>query len=166
MELKLEIKKQGAIFEGKAPEIMQKELDAAMESTLMLLQREVKERTPVGVLGAEGGLLGSIQTDIKGKGTPVVKGIVASVSEYAEAVEKGTKPHFPPTGPIQLWVKRKLKIEDEKQSRQVAFMIARSIAKRGTKGQYMFKKALEAKENKIQKIFEKAGYQIVRELNE
>ena len=166
MELKLEVDTKGAIFEGKAPEILQRELDAAMESAVMLLKREVKKRTPVGVSGAQGGLLGSIQSEIIGKGTPMIKGIVLSASKYAEAVEKGTKPHFPPTGPIQLWVKKKLGIEDERQSRQVAFLIARAISRRGTKGQFMFEKALDENIHRIQNIFEKSGFKIARRLSE
>jgi len=91
MELKIKIETQGALFSGKAPEIIQKQLDQAITSATMLLTAEVIKRTPQGVFGAQGGLLGSIKGEVVQKGTPVVKGIVCTASPYGEVMESGRR---------------------------------------------------------------------------
>lgn len=62
---------------------------------------------------------------------------------YAAPVETGAKPHFPPTEALLLWVKQKLGVRNEKEAKSVAFLIARAISKRGTKGAHMFDATLE-----------------------
>jgi hypothetical protein len=91
MELKIRVNVQGALLKGKAPEIVQRNLDRAMTRATNLLLVEVKKKTPQGVAGARGGLMGSIQSEVQGKGTPIIKGIVASKSPYAEVVESGRR---------------------------------------------------------------------------
>jgi len=164
MEMKARVEKHGPVFDGHGPEIVQRELDRVITEAVAFLERDVKELTPVGVFGAQGGLLGSIAGEVRGRGTPAVKGIVASAQKYAEPVEKGTRPHFPPLDPIQLWVERKLGI-DASESRSVAFMIARAISRRGTKGQRMFERALEENWPVLERMFERAGFRITRRLD-
>lgn len=74
---------------------------------------------------------------------------------YAAPVEFGTKPHFPPITALLPWVKHKLGIVDEKEAKSVAFAIAQSIAKRGTKGAFMFQKAFDQVSGEAVAIFEK-----------
>lgn len=61
---------------------------------------------------------------------------------YAAPVETGARPHFPPSSALIPWVMRKLGVTDEKAAESLAFVIARSIAKRGTRGHEMFSRAL------------------------
>lgn len=109
MELKAVITKKGAIFEGKAPEIINNELTAAMYEALALIERNVKRFTPVGVFGAQGGLLGSEHGEVIGKGTPLVKGVFASQSPYGEVIEKGRTAGktWPPQGALLAWIAKK-----------------------------------------------------------
>jgi hypothetical protein len=50
---------------------------------------------------------------------------------YADPVETGSRPHFPPPEALLLWVKKKFTGVDEKQALSIAFAVARKIAKRG-----------------------------------
>jgi len=164
MQMKAKVTAHGPLMEGKGPGILQRELDNVMTQAVALLEREVKKLTPVGAFGAQGGLLGSVAGEVKGRGTKAVKGVVMSAHKYAEAVEKGTRPHFPPVDPVQLWVRKKLQIEGERESRQVAFKIAKYISRHGTKGQHMFEKGLEKGWPALKRMFADAGYIISRRL--
>ena len=71
-----------------------------------------------------------------------VRDVVAKTN-YARAVEKGTGPGgLPPVQSIEDWMKVK-GIEGD------AFLIARSIAQKGTKAQPFFEPALKAKSTRI-----------------
>lgn len=117
---------------------------------LMLFQFEVSRRTPKGI-SQNPGLKSSIQYKLI---TPL-SGELGSVVKYLEPVEYGSKPHWPPRAPIELWVRRKLvsKINlkaasrktikgrrrkvsaiDAKEARikSLAFLICRAISRRGT----------------------------------
>jgi len=85
-------------------------------------------------------------------GTPAV---------YGEPLETGTKPHFPPVAPIQHWVERKLGITGS-EARGVAFVIARAISKRGTKGAHMFEKGFQENQAAVLRILEQIPDDIVR----
>jgi hypothetical protein len=63
-------------------------------------------------------------------------------SEYAAPVETGTRPHFPPPSALLPWVQKKFGFEDEKEALSMAFAVAKSIAKKGTSGHFMFQRAL------------------------
>lgn len=59
---------------------------------------------------------------------------------YADYLDKGTRPHWPPRQPIQEWVwrhKAAFDITKESEAKGIAFVIARKISKVGTKG-YQF----------------------------
>jgi len=167
MELKVSITAKGKIFEGKAPEVIQKKLDSAMYSAVMLLEREVKFRTPVGVFGAQGGLQGSIHGEVQGRGTPVVKGIIGHQSKYGNVIEKGRRAgkSWPPEGSLLRWIEVKFGVS-EKVAKMIEFPIRAKIGKKGFEGAHMFEKGLEANWPKIQKMFDKAGFEIARELGE
>ena len=128
-----------ASFLQTAPEIAEQEMAVSLNEALLLLEREVKERTPVGV-GGGGGLRGSITSELRGRQTANLHGRVFSPLAHALPVELGTKPHWAPIDPIQDWVEVKLGIP-KSESRSVAFMVARKIARKGTEGAHMFENA-------------------------
>ena len=138
-----------AVFE-RAPDIAREELLAAMTEADALLEREVREATPTahGLLRA--GMFHTEQVSETG-----VIGVVGSPLNYAEPVELGTRPHFPPIAPLIDWVRVKLGVP-EKEARGVAFLVARKIARSGTKGAFMFTKTLRAQEAAVQAIFHAA----------
>lgn len=185
MQLEYLITRKGAIFDGKAEEIMNKSLEAAMYEAVALLEGEVKKITPKGVMGAQGGLLSTIHGEVTGKGTPVLKGIVGEQSKYGEVIEKGRAAgeKMPPgsvayssvrkgdhgtvhyVGGLLRWIEVKLGVDTE-TARKLEWPIRKKISKRGFKGTFMFKKAFDANLSKIQDIFDKHGFEVTRKLNE
>lgn len=73
---------------------------------------------------------------------------------YADPVETGSRPHFPPPEALLLWVKKKFGATSEKQALSIAFAVARKIAKRGLKPFRMFARAMATLEPEIPGIFE------------
>ncbi len=167
MELKVSMKKKGPIFEGKTAKIVNKDLTAAMYEATQLLEREVKKRTPAGVMGAQAGLRSGIHGEVTGKGTPRVKGIVAAHAshKYAEVIEKGRRANkaWPPEGVLLRWIQVKFG-ESAETAQRLEFVIRRKIGRKGFPGVHMFENALNENWTKIKKIFDKAGYKIARDL--
>ncbi len=146
----------------RAPEICRQELTAAMLEAELLMQREVKELTPVGV-GGGGGLRGSVTAlSPQAIGDSVI-GVVGSPLNYAEPVEVGTRPHWAPIEPLEDWVRHKLDVsEDEVPG--VARAIQRKIAARGTPAVGMFHRAFAANRAQVVRMFEAARLRIVQRL--
>lgn len=129
----------------RAPQIAQAEMERFMHAATQFLEGEVKERTP----GAHGTLKQSIGSEVRSLADAVI-GVVGTPLSYALPVEIGTRPHFPPVAAIQDWVRVKLGL-DGPEGRSAAFAIARKIAKRGTKGAFMFRDALEASRAELER---------------
>ena len=160
------------------PAIIEKHLEAATEEALMLLQREIAERTP---LGANQLLRGSIA----GKDAIAVTmipngllGVIGTSNDYAIPVELGTKPHFPwdkdndclPETLVD-WVIAKLPVgqavsiktgkplkakSTRKAAEDVAWLVARKISQKGTEGAFMFRDGFAATEPYIQGLYKQA----------
>lgn len=144
-------------------EAMEDQADATIEGGLtemgQLLERTVKEETP---LGATKLLRGSIFSELRG--VPVRELIVSSTQPYAPPVERGRQPgKFPPLGPIVLWVRRKLGAGSEKEARSIAFLVARKIARKGTPGAAMFYKGFTRARPALERIAQTMGGTIVAE---
>lgn len=121
----------------------------AMEKSLDVAQTAVAEETPVNY----GALRASVGKQTIGSPFPFA-GEVFSPLDYASPVEFGRKPgRRPPTEAIEAWVIRKLGYKG-KQARSVAFLIARAIGRRGTRGAFMFKRGFAVAEPVIIKIWE------------
>jgi len=127
----------------KFPLAFNTEAFAVVDQIVSRLEDEVVSRTPEGA-GAGGGLAGSIIGDTFIWGS-VVKGIVGTPLEYGLPVEKGTRPHFPPAGPIILWAARKLGLSGNELRRAVR-AIQWKIYRHGTEGAHMFEKGYKATE--------------------
>lgn len=145
---------------ARGPEIVRDELDAAMVYGVNELRDEIDPRTPRGVTSI---LRGGNQIELSG--TPIDRiGRVFNNVEYAPAVEAGTVPHFPPPGPLQLWVRRKLGITDEKEVRSVAFLIGRAISRRGTQARNFFRDGVAVARDRVRARFAEIPGRIVRRL--
>jgi hypothetical protein len=155
----------------KAPTATVKVLLGAMQEATVVAQREIVERTPV----AWGNLAGSINRQVRASSSGV-EGIVGTNVPYALWVEEDTKHHWPPLEPILAWVQKKkiagvYSIKTQRrlggkatrvaQDRQMAYMIARKIARDGTTGQHMFRDGLQAATPEIRRIFDEAIQDIV-----
>lgn len=127
----------------------------------MLLEREVKKRTPHGAGPIH--LRDTIHSKTRVSGKKVA-GIIGTPIEHGLPVEAGTKPHFPPVDPLQFWVERKLGLTG-KAARSVAFAIAATIAREGTEGAHMFEDAFRANEAKVLGILNGVAPEIARRAN-
>jgi hypothetical protein len=128
----------------KFPERFAAEVTAAMGEIAARLTTEVQKRTPKGAFGAAG-LLGNIHPILPyHDGTAWNAGAGASLP-YAEPVELGTRPHFPPVQALEDWVREKIS-RDAKEIPGIAFCVARKISLEGTEGHFMFRDALQENE--------------------
>ncbi|TXH32520.1 MAG: HK97 gp10 family phage protein [Rhodospirillaceae bacterium] len=136
----------------QAPDIVVEELAAAVTEGSMLLEREAKERTPTSGAGTLRDSIGALPVEIGGG--RVTGGIATSLA-YALPIELGSKPHWAPIEPLIDWVHRKLgKVDAE--ARSVARMVQLKIAKKGTKGHFMFRDAGEAVTPQFYRMLEAA----------
>jgi hypothetical protein len=132
---------------NQAPELAGQDLSRFMHAATLYLEGEVQERTPA----AHGTLKTSWTNDVDGAGMNVI-GIVGTPLAYAVPVELGTKPHFPPVDALLDWVKIRFGVP-EAEARNIAFLVARKIASKGTEGAFMLERALDAAEPELDRRF-------------
>lgn len=159
-----------ALFEA-APEIVLDEMTAATVEASLLLEREIKELTPVGATGA---LRQSIAARLPRMQGSALVGSVGSSLAHALPVELGTRPHFPPIEPIIDWLhsapqgqalmQRVHADDSEALYYEVALGIARKIAARGTLGVGMFHRAFAIHQDQVQEIFRRANERVVERM--
>lgn len=133
-----------------APEIVGDELYRMVVEADLYVQGELQQQLPRGAGGMSGGagLVGSVTTEEQRLDANVI-GMVGSALPYAEYVEIGTRPHFPPLQPIEDWVQAKLGITDERERHNVAFLIARKISVKGTKPDGTWERVADAAQPEI-----------------
>jgi hypothetical protein len=143
----------------KAPETVAEEITRGVLEAELLLEREAKEGTPT----ATGLLRGSIAAQQPRRLADQIIGVVGTSLAYAVSVELGARPHFPPIQPLADWAHLKLGVSAE-QAQHVGFLVARKIAARGTKGAFMFTRALQANTAQLQGIVAAAAGRIAARL--
>lgn len=110
----------------------------AMRKAAVLVSTDAKQLVPVDT----GRLRSSITPDVRQEGFNVL-GVVGSNVLYAPYMETGTRPHWPPTSALEVWARR---------HGVDAFLVARAISKRGTKGHRYLQGAFEKNTDKIKAI--------------
>lgn len=148
--------------------IFYQEYLSAFKESLKTLRRMVRARTPIGASIKLYHSISYSMVDLTPRdpfgflaGPPQFEGKVYARTEpevtwaifatpythvcpYADPVEFGTKPHFPPVfGPesIHTWASHVLPIMGAFELAQVAYRIALHISKHGTRPRYMFRDA-------------------------
>lgn len=145
---------------GNSARVFLEEFERGMNEALAVLEEQIAGRVPVN----SGFLRSSIGTNLYGEDM-AIRGEVVSIASYGAAVEYGRKPgKMPPVAAIELWVRRKLGINNDKEARSVAYVIARAIGRRGTVGAHMFQLGMSAAAPYIEKIFDAAVDRAVRRL--
>lgn len=161
MDINAKIALKGRLLTGNPGIIVDRQLKAAMHEATMFGQRRVKERTPQGVMGAQGGLLASIQAEVlQTAGT--ITGIIGTPYIYGLVVEKGRRPggKMPPGGkdsrerPLLRWIEVKLGATGAEADR-IEYLLRRKIAVKGTKGAHMFEDTFTEDRSEFQNIFER-----------
>ena len=148
----------------KYPKIAGKHFKNAMLRSTILIERNVKPLTPVGVSGH---LRKSIHHQVRGVGVNIT-GIVGSSMKkeiYPLVMEEGREPgaKMPPPKALERWVWIVLKVPRE-QVKGTAFVVARAIGKRGIKGKFFLKKGFEKSQRRVEQYFAKALDYIVEEI--
>lgn len=162
----VDIKIQGMLLEHpeQVQHIVEKEFRAGLNEAVALVHYETALRTPSNF----GILKNSIATEVDGKGLSLA-GEIGSPMIYALPVEEGARPHMPPLGPIELWVKRKpldLNYEGvELTVKQVAFLVARKISATGLEAHWMFHDGLQASLTRINEILNNAQQRIMKAIS-
>lgn len=143
---------------AKFPDARRRATISRITEALLLFESEIKKVTPVGAgpVHLRDTIFHKVQI-----GEPIW-GMVATPAKYGEALELGARPHFPPIAPIQHWVQRVLGITGEGESKSVAYLVARAISRRGTKGREMFGKTFRERRAQAIGILEKIPADIVK----
>lgn len=123
-------------------------MENAMRKATLIVERDAKRYAPVDTGRLRSSITPQVVTQSK-----TVKGIVGSNVVYAPFVEDGTRPHWPPVSALAVWARR---------HHMSAYVVARSIAARGTKGVHMLKRALDDNMDKIEALIDGVVAKIVR----
>ena len=128
------------------------EVTDLIKETIFVIHKEAVSRVPV----ATGILRESIHFDFE-ETENFFRGLVKVGAHYGPYVEFGTRPHMPPVEPIQKWVEIKsrrfvrtksgkqrwIKGKQGKEARSIAWAIAMTIKKKGTKAHPYLRPAWE-----------------------
>jgi hypothetical protein len=87
------------------PQASEKARRTRLTEASLLLERAIKELTPVGAGPIH--LRDTVFSQTVSQGLSI-SSYLGTPAVYGEPVEYGTKPHFPPVAPIRHWVERKL----------------------------------------------------------
>jgi hypothetical protein len=131
-----------------APQVFEEELYPSVLEAELLLEREVRERTPSSGAGTLRDSIGALPVTFSGLS---FEGGVGTALSYAAPVELGSRPHRPPVEPIAEWVARKLGKRGQ-EGRKIAWAIAGKIARDGTPARFMFRDGLAATQDQILEI--------------
>lgn len=93
-----------------------------IRETAALIEEYAKDLAPVNF----GQLRDSIKANLEIISGEVISATITTSCGYGMPVEKGSEPHWPPPGPLELWAQRVLGDE------RLGFVVARAIAERGT----------------------------------
>ena len=133
-------------YYNKFPEIAGAELKKANNATLITIERRAKRNAPSD--------RGKLRKNTKRVATEQ-GGSLTFQEKYAAAVHEGTRPHHPPIQKgkgLALWAKRK---------GLNAYAVAKSIARKGTKGKPFLQDAVLAKKSTVNRIFIRALKNII-----
>src|SRR3990172_4036209 len=148
LQIQLEGNASAAMF-GQFPDALRQAVERGLERATELLERAVAAAamSPFGT--RSGGPLGELARSVTREVIPGEERAVGRVflgspaDQYGLFVEVGTRPHFPPPAAIEGWVRRRLGVTNDRQARELAFLIGRKIARTGTPGRFLFERALE-----------------------
>ena len=158
--LKTDLKELKGLTE-RYPEASKEARTSKLTEAVNLLEAAIKKITPYGAGPIH--LRDTIHSSVKRSGERIV-GMVGTPAKYGESVEFGTKAHFPPVDPIRFWVEKKLGYS-EAEAASVAFLIARAISVRGTKGAKMFETGFSDQEARVMRLLNEIPEEIAKRMN-
>lgn len=160
--LDLEIKAEGLGNLVKTQEIIGQTVKEVLAREVTSLLKDLRETLPA----ASGRLRDSLQISLSQEDN-TFRAKIRTDLPYALAVEKGTRPHRPPLAPLISWARGTPGLAgSEKDGRRIAFLVARKIARVGTKGRHTFAEAEEKGRERLAREVEKGANVIDRELSD
>ena len=130
------------------PQFVRGPIRTFLLKSVILMEGNVKKETPVDT--------GRLRASITHKVEPF-RAVVGTNVAYAPHVEFGTRPHWPPLAALQPWARR----HGFPAGRQGAFLVARAIARRGTRARRMFQKGVEESRGQIIAMWNAVGGEIM-----
>lgn len=127
------------------PQILGKHLTRAIERVVLEMAREARRRAPKA--------FSTLTNAISSVMVSPAEGQVFAGVDYARAVEEGTRGgRMPPRQNLEDWIRvRRIQPDDPDMSpRDLAFVMARAIAKKGTPAQPFMRPAYEAQRAKAE----------------
>ena len=96
--------------------------------------------------------------------------LIFNLQDYWKYLENGTKPHFPPTDKIEQWIRIKPIVPQAMNDRvpttkQLAYLIARSISIKGTKPTKLLQKTIDGADNLISALVSEIQNQLEKEID-
>ena len=123
----------------------------AMDKSTQFIKNKVQNKIVSEQITFQGGLQQSVFARVQSP----FKGIVSVGKKYGIFVEKGTRPHWPPIAPIEKWARIKLGRPG------LGFVVARKIARSGTKAHPYFMPAVEKSVPTVRKLFDQTLVEFV-----
>lgn len=133
----------------KAPDEIRRVLHTAVKQSGDVIRKDARKNAGTPPIVNTGELSRNIQNKTVGLTSTV--DVSGSAKKYGYVVEGGRRPgSFPPVAPIERWAKTKL------GKPGLGFVIARKIARKGTKAQPFMKPAVVDNIRNIENIFNRA----------
>ena len=133
------------------PRQMEAETRKALEASLLILEADQRRNVAQDTRR----LMGSITREIQGTGA-VLTGRVGPTVGYGIVVERGRRPgKYPPIAAIQGWARR---------HGIPPFLLARAIARRGTRPQPFVGPSLDRNRERINVLFRQVGVRMIARL--
>lgn len=142
----------------RAPEVFGKHIGSAISRGAIEVGREARRRAPKA--------FSTLTQSIRSRSVSVLEKEVVAGADYAEIVEKGARSGgYPKPRAMLDWIKvRRIQPEDPDMSQEdLAFAMARSIAKRGTPAQPYLIPALEARRERVNTLVSEAIDRAIKE---
>ena len=144
---------------ANAADFTPRELTRTVRRIVARADANITERTPVGWSGT---LRGGYSHEVRRPNTSRPVGIVANPTPYHDIRDEGRRPgRQPPVAPLIPWVGSKLGAPVAER-RQVAFLVARKIGRRGYAGAQMVRKGWGRTRREVRPELRKMGLRIIR----
>lgn len=163
---RLRVEKEGKVAEGRTEGVLGRHTREGLRLAVAFGQRQVAAQAFGKDAVFSRTFVGSIRGEVVGPFGNVTSGIIGSPLPYALVLEEGRRAgrRFPPPEPIARWVRRKLGVPEEKV-RGVAFVVARKIARRGTRPRHIFRDARPAIQRAAAQFLDRAVSDATEELS-
>jgi hypothetical protein len=140
----------------KDPRLMGRPITKMFQRAGEEIAGQARKRAP---RGADSRLANSIAAEVQRRKPFPLFVRVGPTVKYGVFVEKGTRPHFPPPSALVRWARLKLGAADPERA---AFLIARKIARVGTKAQPYMAPGLENSVHRIGRFITMAAIEMRR----